>query len=82
VKNFNRHMVNGFLLGAMWAPLLWLVTVLAGRYAPHTAVWQLAWWEIGLVLAGIALPAQAMRALNLNPVTDAGERQGRKPLAK
>ena len=73
MKRFYRHAVNGFLLCALWTPLLWLVTSLSNRYAPQTAVWQLAWWEIALVVALVALPARAARDLNLNPARNAGE---------
>ncbi len=73
MKTFCRHTINGFLLCALWTPLLWLVTALSNRYAPQTAVWQLAWWEMVLVGALIALPARAALELNLNPARDAGE---------
>lgn len=73
MKKFYRHIINGFLLCALWTPLLWAVTWLSSRYPPQTAIWQLAWWEMVLVVALIALPARAALELNLNPARDAGE---------
>lgn len=73
MKLLYRHAVNAWLLCALWTPLIWLVSALSDRYAPQTAIWQLAWWEILSVLALIAAPARAARELNLNPARDAGE---------
>jgi hypothetical protein len=72
MKSLYRHVVNGFLLCALWTPLLWLVSTLCARYAPQTAVWQLSWWEIALLVALIALPARATLHFHLNPARNAG----------
>jgi hypothetical protein len=72
MTKINKHVAHGFALGALWAPLLWLTTDLARRHGPHTPVIELAWWEIALIAALIALPAMTMRALKLMPAQDRG----------
>jgi hypothetical protein len=73
MKKFRRHKISGFALCAMWKPLLWLAVSLSSRYAQQTPLLHFAWWEIALAAALIALPTQALRALNLIPARDVGE---------
>jgi hypothetical protein len=69
----SAHHVCGLVQCALWMPLCWLVASLSNHYAQQTPLLQFPWWEIALVVALIALPTQAIRALNLIPARDVGE---------
>ena len=63
MKEHYLRVIEAFVLGALWIPLLYVVTALNERYGLEAPLSRLAWWEMTLVIALILMPVAATYAI-------------------